>query len=230
MSPIKVTVMGNEADGDEHSEDDPDQQDYFEDEDEDKGIEDDDFGEISEGSWSASHLQIALADALKLREEGNTAFRAGDYKLSTKLYSDASYDVLYLKGLRYLGTIPQSDFQFVRSITEMQFKACSNEAASWLKYEAYVPEEDGRTRFQMAHSATSTALDALKDHPNAWKPGDKELAKLWYRRALACEGLGDFEEAERDVKMACGLSPDDETMKGLKNKIKNNRGLTKLVI
>lgn len=192
----------------------------------------DDFGEIS-GSWSnwpPARIQAALAEALKLREDGNAAFRAGDYKASTKLYGDARYDVSYLKSVRELGGISKSDSQFTRTITEMQFKACSNEAASLLKYEDDVPEEGGVSRFQKARNATSGALDALKDHPKAWKPGDKEMARLLYRRALACEGLGDFEGAEKEIRKACELSPGDQSLQELKSKIINVRNLTKLVI
>lgn len=193
---------------------------------------DDDMGEIS-GSWSnwpRARTQAALAEALKLREDGNAAFRAGDYKASTKIYGDASYDCFYLKGVRELGGISKSDAHFTQTITELQFKACSNEAASWLKYEDYVPEEGGVSRFQKARNATSAALDALKDHPTAWKPGDKEMARMLYRRALACEGLGDFEGAEKEIRKACELSPRDQTILELEMKIANVRNLTKLVI
>jgi len=193
---------------------------------------DDNVGEIA-GTWTnwpPARIQAALAEALKLREDGNAAYLASDYKLSTKIYSDASYDVFYLKGVRELGGIAKSDIHFLRTITEMQFKACSNEAASWLKYEAYIPEEEGASRFQKAYNATSGALDALKDHPPTWKPGVKEMARLLYRRALACEGMGDFEGAWTEVGKAYELSPADQTIEQLRDKIANVRKLTNLVI
>ena len=59
-------------------------------------------------SWNSARIQNALSDATRLREAGNVAFRAGNYKLSTEKYGEASYDTLYLKGLRHLQAIPST--------------------------------------------------------------------------------------------------------------------------
>ncbi|KAL8796264.1 MAG: hypothetical protein Q9195_001379 [Heterodermia aff. obscurata] len=167
-------------------------------------------------SWNSARIQNALSDAIKLREAGNVAFRAGDYKLSTEKYGEASYDTLYLKGLRYMGTIPSKDWTFVQKITEMQFLAHSNEAASWLKYEEYKGEV---SRFQKALNATNTAEEALKDHPTAWKSSDKAMGKLLYRRALALEGLEKYDDAFRAVDEAQRLSAEDQDIRRLRTRI-----------
>ena len=178
-------------------------------------------------SWSAARIQAALDAALQLREAGNQAFRSGDYKLSTETYSEASYDVLHLKGLRHLGAIPANSWTFVQRITEMQFIACSNEAASWLKYEDY----DGDvSRFRKALSCTLTAADALKDHPAAWKPRDAAMAKLLYRRALAYEGLEDYDAAFEAVEEAHRLATKDEAICRLATKISNIRQFGKYAV
>ena len=157
--------------------------------------------------WDPARIQSAISDAIKLREAGNAAFRAGDYKLSTEKYGEASYDTLYLKGLRNLNMIPSTDWKFVQKITEMQFLAHSNEAASWLKYEEY----DGEvSRFRKALNCSNTAEEGLRDYPQAWKPSDKAMGKLLYRRALALEGLDDYDAAFRAADEAQRFCAKDE--------------------
>ena len=171
-------------------------------------------------SWDSARIQSALSDAIRLREAGNAAFRAGDYKLSTEKYGEASYDTLYLKGLRNLNMIPSTDWTFVQKITEMQFLAHSNEAASWLKYEEYHGEV---SRFQKALNCTNTAEEALKDHPTAWKPSDKAMGKLLYRRALALEGLEIYDRAFQAVDEAQRFCAVDEDILQLRTRIDSVR-------
>ena len=166
-------------------------------------------------------LQEAISGAIKLREAGNEAFRAGNYELSTNIYEDAAYKIVYLKGLQQLGAIPSDDLNFTKTITEMQFKLHSNEAASWLKIKSYVPEEGEVSRFQKALNRTDRSLDALNDHPTAWKPSDEVMAKLLYRRALAFEGLGDYEAASTEVQKAKLYAPADKLICALQTKIEN---------
>ncbi len=166
-------------------------------------------------------LQDAISGAIKLRETGNEAFRAGNYELSTNIYEDAAYKIVYLKGLQQLGAIPSDDINFTKTVTEMQFKLHSNEAASWLKHESYVPEEGEVSRFQKALNRTDRSLDALKDHPAAWKPSDEAMAKLLYRRALAFEGLEDYEAAAIEVEKANLYAPADKLICALQTKIEN---------
>lgn len=171
-------------------------------------------------SWNPARIQGALSDTIKLREAGNAAFRAGNYKLSTEKYEEASYDTVYLKGLRNLNQIPSTDWTFVQTITELQFLAHSNEAASWLRYEEY----DGEvSRFRKALNCTNTAEEALKDHPTAWKPSDQAMGKLLYRRALALDGLEDYDPAFRAVDEAQRLCAEDEDIRRLRSRIDNVR-------
>ena len=166
-------------------------------------------------------LQDAISGAIKLREAGNEAFRAGNYELCTNIYEDAAYKIVYLKGLQQLGAIPSDDLNFTDTITEMRFKLHSNEAASWLKNESYVPEEGEASRFQKALNRTDRSLDALKDHPTVWKPSDEAMARLLYRRALAFEGLGNHEAASREIQKANLYAPADKLICALQTKIEN---------
>ena len=151
-------------------------------------------------TWTSAQVHSEIKAALSIREAGNQAFRSGDYKLSTEKYREACYDILWLKGQRYTGAIPKSDWSIVEAITEAQFITQSNAAASWLKYDTY----DGvDNRFLKALGCTSTAQEALRDHPaTRWKPSATAMRKLLYRRALACEGLEDYDDAWNAVQEA----------------------------
>ena len=192
------------------------------DRDEDGGGKSDEPREITQSSNDSLRLQEAISSAIKLREAGNEAFRAGNYELSTNIYEDAAYKIVYLKGLQQLGAIPSNDPNFTKTITEMQFKLHSNEAASWLKLESYVPAEGEVSRFQKALNRTDRSLDALKDHPSAWKPSDEEMARLLYRRALAFEGLGDYEAASTAIQKAKIFAPADKLICALQSKIETS--------
>ena len=176
---------------------------------------------IPQSITDSMRLQDAISGAIKLREAGNEAFRAGNYELSTNIYEDAAYKIVYLKGLQQLGAIPSDDLNFTKTITEMQFKLHSNEAASWLKIESYIPEEGEVSRFQKALNRTDRSLDALKDHPTAWKPSDEAMARLLYRRSLAFESLGDYEAASEEVQQAKLYAPADKLICALQTKIEN---------
>ena len=150
-------------------------------------------------TWTSARVHSDIKAALSLREAGNQAFRSGDCKLSAEKYREANYDILWLKGQRYTGAVPQSDWSIVEAITEAQFITQSNPAASWLKYDTYDGEEN---RFLKALGCTSTAQEALRDHPTRWKPSATAMRKLLYRRALAYEGLDDYDEAWDAVQEA----------------------------
>ena len=76
-------------------------------------------GERTQSSNDSRRLQDAISSAIKLREAGNSAFRAGNHELSTNIYEDAAYKIVYLKGLQQLGAIPSDDLNFTKTITEM---------------------------------------------------------------------------------------------------------------
>ncbi len=174
----------------------------------------------SSSSWSPARIQAALDEAVKLREAGNQAFRSRDYKHSTETYSRASHSILHLRSLHHLGTAPLDQGTFAARITELQFLTSSNEAASWLKYEGY----DGQvSRFRKALDSTRTAEQALKEHPGAWSPSDAAMGKLLYRRAVACEGLGDYDGASRALEEAKALRIGDPAVCRLAAKVSDIR-------
>lgn len=175
--------------------------------------------ESTQSSTQSLRLQDAITGAIKLREAGNEAFLAGNYGLSINLYEDAAYKIVYLKGLQQLGAIPSDDLDFAKAIAEMQFKLHLNEAASWLKCESYVPENGEVSRFQKALNRTDRSLNALEENPTAWKPSDEAMARLLYRRALAFEGLGDYDAASAELEKANLYAPADKLICALRTKI-----------
>lgn len=187
----------------------------------------DDDSEHRSSSWSAAHIEAALDQALKLREAGNQAFQSGDYRISTKTYGDASYDVLFITSAHHLGAVPFNEETLLTKITKMQFLAFSNEAASWLKYEQY----DGKVpRFRKALNCTMTAEEGLKEHPEAWKPSDGAMCKLLYRRALVCQGLKDYDSALQALKEAQRLGSKDPAILRLATKVRNIRELGEFAV
>ncbi|KAL8687463.1 MAG: hypothetical protein Q9218_006374, partial [Villophora microphyllina] len=170
-------------------------------------------------TWRPENYFAALGGALKLREAGNNAFRAKDYRLSSEHYENARYEISYLKSAQTIGEVTFSEtFQY--DITQYQFIISSNEAASWLKHEDY----DGEvSRFQKALNATNTAEEAMKDYPGTWEPSDKAMGKLLYRRALAYEGLKDYDGAYETLVEIHHLGIKDPEICRLSTKISNIR-------
>ena len=78
-------------------------------EDEECGGNGDEPRETTQSFTDSLRLQDAISGAIKLREAGNEAFRVGNYELSTNIYEDAAYKIVYLKGLQQLGAIPSDD-------------------------------------------------------------------------------------------------------------------------
>lgn len=65
------------------------------------------------------------------------------------------------------------------------------------------------SRFTKALGCTSTAQEALQD-PTSWKPSEKAMRKMLYRRASAYEGLDNYDGAWDAIREAHGLSYDKD--------------------
>ncbi|KAI4195533.1 MAG: hypothetical protein LQ346_003403 [Caloplaca aetnensis] len=175
------------------------------------------------GGWSSAKVHSELRNILSIREAGNRAFRSGDYALSTEKYSEANYDILWVKGLRYSNAIPTDDWSIVEAITEMQYTTQLNGAASFLKHATFSEvDSDGNevSRFRRALNCTLVAEEGLRDHPTQWKPSENAKRKLLYRRAQAYEGLEDYDEAWNAIQGAHKLLAEkDEAICALATKI-----------
>uniref|UniRef100_A0A093VYB0 peptidylprolyl isomerase n=1 Tax=Talaromyces marneffei PM1 TaxID=1077442 RepID=A0A093VYB0_TALMA len=128
--------------------------------------------------------------ATKLKELGNTAFKAGQTFLGLEKYQ---------KGIRYMNEVPNADEKDPKEL-EGQMKALrftlhSNSALLANKLKHW---KDGKT---WAGYALETA-----DAANA---KDADRAKAYYRRAVAEVGLKEEDAAIKDLEAALKLAPGD---------------------
>ncbi len=124
--------------------------------------------------------------ASKIKEFGNTAFKAGNLQLGLEKYQ---------KGLRYLNEEPElkdASEEVKKQLTELRFSLNSNSALISNKLKA----------FDDAAKSATFALEV---------PGisHTEKAKALYRRAVAEVGLKDEDSALKDLEEAVGLVPGD---------------------
>ena len=128
-----------------------------------------------------------LKIATELKDFGNKAFKSGDIDVGLDKYQ---------KGLRYLNTDPEpaddDPDDLPSKLTSIRFTLHSNSALLQNKLKAY----------DEAKKSASNALD-LANIPAA------DRAKAHFRRATACEGLKDGDEALKDYEQAAKLAPGD---------------------
>ena len=109
-------MVANTLDGDNH--------------DDNKRLEKDENGsgnsdearETTQSFTDSLHFQDAIHSAIKLRKAGNGAFRAGKYELSTNIYEDDAYKIVYLHGLQLIVSIPSDHLSF----TNQSLRCTSN--------------------------------------------------------------------------------------------------------
>ena len=129
--------------------------------------------------------------ARELKDYGNNAFKAVDLNLALDKYQ---------KGLRYLNEYPEASDndppELQQQLTAIRFTLNSNSALIQIKLKA----------FDDASKSASNAVEIANI-------GDADKAKAYYRKALACIGLKNDEEAMNDLEMALKLAPGDAAIK-----------------
>lgn len=143
-----------------------------------------DFPEDQEGDLKGPEITKIAGE---LKEFGNKAFKTGDLNLALDKYQ---------KGLRYLNEYPEASdddsAELSQQITTIRFTLHSNSALLQIKLKAF---EDA-----LKSAANAVELANIAD-------GDK--AKAYYRKALACIGLKDEDQAIKDLEEALKLAPGD---------------------
>ncbi|KAL1993950.1 hypothetical protein VTN49DRAFT_2619 [Thermomyces lanuginosus] len=128
--------------------------------------------------------------ATELKELGNQLFKAGDVDIAIEKYQ---------KGLRYLNEYPEAEEEQEKEafdkIKQLRFTLHSNSSLLANKLKRF---KDGKTW-------AGYALEASR-HTN---PKDADLAKAYYRRAVAKIGLKEEDDALKDLHEAQKLAPDD---------------------
>eukprot|EP00898_Chlorokybus_atmophyticus_P007911 jgi/Chlat1/8120/Chrsp75S07596 len=137
-----------------------------------------------------------LAAAEKIKDIGNTAFKAGDYNTAARKYQKAQR---YIKHTQGLGDLDESQST---SLKALRSSCLLNKAACDLKLKNYESVVDG----------CSAAL--------AYEP---QSAKALFRRGQARVALKQYEDAVEDLTKAAALEPNDA---GIKNELaKVKRGV-----
>lgn len=128
--------------------------------------------------------------AIELKKFGNAAFKGGDHALGLDKYQ---------KGLRYLHEFPEpgdnDPKELDGQIKALRFALHSNSSLLANKL----------GQFRNAQTWASYALEVAA----AAGSQDSEKAKAYYRRAVACSGLREEEEALKDLEEALKLVPGD---------------------
>ncbi|KAL8645800.1 MAG: hypothetical protein Q9226_007135 [Calogaya cf. arnoldii] len=125
--------------------------------------------------------------ANELKDFGNKAFKAGDLNLALDKYQ---------KGLRYLNEDPEIEKddppELPKQLSAIRFTLHSNSALLQNKLKSY-------------EEALKSATNALEQKDVA----DADRAKAFYRKAMACQGVKDDEQAVKDFEEALKLAPGD---------------------
>lgn len=154
-----------------------------------------------------------LDAATELKEQGNEAFRTGDFALAHSLYETAWSDLV--GGKRYL-TMGFRDIKTVEARKSdawqlLAFRIASNSIAALLHLQQWTAAHKKASKW-IEHVQTPEVNSALQPH---------EMAKIFYRRALASEGRGDMARAIEEVCEALSHSPSNMLMKAKKEEWKS---------
>ncbi|KAJ5692428.1 Peptidyl-prolyl cis-trans isomerase D [Penicillium macrosclerotiorum] len=154
-----------------------------------------DFPEDHQGDELTAPLAFKIASELK--GFGNTAFKSGDLNLGLEKYQ---------KGLRYLNEFPEPGDSDPKELGEqlkaLRFTLHSNSSLLANKL----------SNFKQAETWASYAIQGAE----AAKAKDADKAKVYFRRAVAYEGLKQEEDALKDLQEALKLAPTDA---GIANEI-----------
>lgn len=146
-----------------------------------------DFTEDHQGELTAP---LCFKIASDLKGFGNTAFKSGNLELGLEKYQ---------KGLRYLNEFPEPDEKDPKELGEqmkaLRFTLHSNSSLLGNKLKKYRQAQNWATyALQVAEPA---------------KAKDADKAKVYYRRAVAHEGLKEEDSALKDLLEAEKLAPGD---------------------
>ncbi|CCU78258.1 peptidyl-prolyl cis-trans isomerase [Blumeria hordei DH14] len=153
-----------------------------------------DYPEDNDKTLSIDEL---IKIATEMKNIGNTSFKSGNLSVGIEKYR---------KGLRYLDeTFKQEDEvkEASKIVSELRYTLNSNSALVANKLNKY---DEGLT-----HAKAALETSDL---------GDKEKAKVLYRRAVAHAGLKDEESALKDLHEANSLAPGDPAVVGLLNNVR----------
>lgn len=148
------------------------------------------------GTAGMSEIERDLDTAQKLKDEGNEAYKAGDYKKAVARYTK----IFLLTNSIHHGTLP-SEVSFLSSSTTA--RATKEQVARAKKLRI-----DGNQNCSMAYEKQGMLKRAL-EFVNSILEFDAENGKAIYRRGHLLLLLGNLEAAERSLSRAKVLYPRD---------------------
>lgn len=153
-------------------------------------------------------MKEVLDTSARIKEQGNQAFRAGDFAHANTLYKSALENLN--AGERYLDTdIQEGEFTeqtYFEAHFSLAFRIWSNTVATHLRLQQWTA----------AHEKAIKGIEKIETVRNAGENivfGPGEVAKLYFRRALASEGMGKINRAVEEVRTALDLDPNSAQMK-----------------
>lgn len=151
-------------------------------------------------------IEEVLHTTAEIKDQGNEAFRAGDFALAAYSLYISALKTRY-GGSRYFieGT---REGKFARRMDHglMSFRILSNLVVTLLRLQRWVDAHTKATNFL----GRLDIIEFSKEKTNI-PPG--ELAKLHHRRALASEGMGKIDRAIEEMHEALCLDPTNTRMK-----------------
>lgn len=150
-------------------------------------------------------MEEVLDTTAKIKEQGNEAFRVGDFALAFSLYESA-FEIIEA-GLRYLdkgtgegGCTEQAYFE---AHFLLAFRIRSNSVAALLRLQQWMD----------AHSMATALIMKIEVAGGEIIFDPNEVAKVHHRRALASEGMGNMARAVEEIREALCLNPYNMCMK-----------------
>lgn len=138
-----------------------------------------------------------LDKSTKIKEKGNEAFRGGDFSLADSLYTLAK-DNLDI-GLRYCSKgskegLPSDmpEITYFRAHFLLALQTCSNSVAALLCLKQWTA----------AHEKATMVIGQIGLAENEIRIDPGEMAKIYRRRALASQGMGQTAQALEEISQA----------------------------
>lgn len=149
-------------------------------------------------------MEEVLLTANKIKDRGNEAFRAGDFRRARSLYRSALGNLN--AGARYLKQASETGepTRYQCDHYQLELRLQSNWVATLLRLQQWMDAHEIATGLIEEIAITKDIATTL------YRPN--ELAKLCFRRALASEGIGKMAQAVEEIHEALSYEPANREM------------------
>ncbi|KAL9074877.1 MAG: hypothetical protein Q9161_002016 [Pseudevernia consocians] len=152
-------------------------------------------------------MEEVLDTTAKIKEQGNEAFRVGDFALALSLYESAFDNIeageRYLDKSTEVGEGGCTEQLYFEAHFLLAFRIWSNSVAALLRLQ----------QWKVAHRRATVLVEKIKLAAREIIFDPKEVAKVHHRRALASEGMGKMARAVEEIREALCLDSYNMSMK-----------------